>query len=242
MFIYSTIVASADRHFNIHLPGTVPSFHYFFYLKAVQSVFFGFGFIFLISPLVRWAEGFISIKVNSLNDVLKANQLFIILVILCSIIYFPFYQNRQDFVFFHAQNLAQENEKDKIEMYQYIVQNIPSDKVILCEEGDPSLFPVMATARKMVSIGITYSNPYLDFERRETDRNNMILFLKTGQPFTAKELFDNYQVSFVLLSNKELGNYKSTSLLKQIIFKNNTYTMLTFDGLSLNSARPGGGG
>ncbi|HXB42835.1 MAG TPA: hypothetical protein VNV85_02210 [Puia sp.] len=226
MFIYSTIVASADRHFNIHLPGTVPSFHYFYYLKALQSVFFGFGFLFLIRVLYSWIDNFFHRKIKIFANGKYTNEVLILAVLLYAAINLPSYINRFDFVYYREQILIKEKEKDRIDAYHFIVQNIPSDKVILCEAGDPSLFPVMPTGRKMVSIGISYSNPYVDFGSRETDRNNMILFLKTGQPLSAKGLFDAYHVSFVLLSNVEIE--KSNGLqqvLGQPIYKNNLYTL-----------------
>ena len=220
MYVYSSIVASADRHYGIHLPGTVPSFHYFYYLKAVQSVFFGLGFIFLIQTVYQWIRNKISLTKNYLDPAI------IFAVLLYAAINLPSYTSRYDFVFFREQILIKEKEQDRIDAYHYIVQNIPSDKVILCEEGGPSLFPVMPTGRKMVSIGISYSNPYVDFFKREGDRNDMILFLKTGQPVSAKNLFDKYKVSFILLSNIEIKKQDALqTMLAQPVYKNNLYTL-----------------
>ena len=222
MYIYATAVATADNQFNFHLPGTVPSFHYFYYIKALQSVFFGFGFVFLISPVLKWIEQLINRKSGSGNF---ASHFFIVSVLLCAIIYLPFYQNRYDFVFFREQNIIKEKDKDGIETYNYILQNIPEDKVILCEEKT-SIFPVMPTARKMVSIGITFSNPYLEFSSRENDRNNMVAFLRKGQPLSASSLFDKYNVGFVLLKNLGQENDKTADLLhSQIVFRNSTFTI-----------------
>jgi hypothetical protein len=219
-------VATADNQFNFHLPGTVPSFHYFYYIKALQSVFFGFGFVFLISPVLKWIEQFINRKSKSGN---YASLLFILSVLLCAIVYFPFYQKRYDFVFFREQNIIKEKDKDGIETYNYILQNIPEDKVILSEEKT-SIFPVMPTGRKMVSIGITFSNPYLDFNSRESDRNNMISFLRKGQPLYARNLFNEYHVSFVLLKNLGVENDRTAeSLRSHVVFKNNTFTIYKLD-------------
>jgi hypothetical protein len=229
MYIYSTAVATADNQFNFHLPGTVPSFHYFYYIKALQSVFFGFGFVFLISPLIKWIERLVINKSRKTGEGNYAELIFIVSVLLCTIIYFPFYQKRYDFVFFREQNLIKEKDKDGIEAYNYILQHIPEDKVVLCEEKT-SIFPVLPTARKMVSIGITFSNPYLDFNSRESDRNHMIAYLRTGQPQQTRALFDAYNVSFVLLKNLGEANDKTAeSLPSHIVFKNNTYTIYKID-------------
>ncbi|HLZ86015.1 MAG TPA: hypothetical protein VKQ52_02190 [Puia sp.] len=217
LFVYSTVVSSLDRNYNIHLPGTVPAFHYFFYLKAAQSVFYGFGLVFLLQLLFA--------KLRSLQVPRTREAFFIITILLCAIVYFPFYRNRQDFVFYRTRNLQMDKDTDRISTYNYILKNVPSDKVILCEENT-SIFPVMATARKMVSSGITYSNPYVDFWQRENARNSMLSYLKTGQPTAAKQLFDTYQVNFILLSNAVFGDPATLSGLdSRLVYKNDSYSL-----------------
>jgi hypothetical protein len=217
MYMYSTLVAVADYKLKIHLPGTVPAFHYFFYLKALQSVFFGFGFVFLVNLLLAFFTGRIPKKIGGI--------LLVAIVLICAFAYFPFYKNRKDFVLLRGQAITKQNETDKIEVYNYIVNNIPSDKVILCE-WDQSLFPVMATARKMVSINPTFSNPYLDYNERENARNSMLQLLKTGLPTSAKQLFSKYEVSFALLSRKDLGEYKEMpEILGEQVFKNGMFVL-----------------
>lgn len=217
LFVYSTAVSSLDRNYNIHLPGTVPAFHYFFYLKAAQSVFFGFGLVFLLDFLIGYMKALRPEPIRS--------RIITLAILLYAFIYYPFYRNRQDFVYFRTQNLLQDKETDKIATYNYILNNIPQDKVVLCEENT-SIFPVMATARKMVSNGITYSNPYVDFFQRENARRSMLAYLKTGQPATAKNLFDDYQVSYVLLSN---ANFEKAAGLSdfdsRLVYKNGSYSL-----------------
>src|SRR5579871_472739 len=152
MYMYSTFVATMHNKFHIKLPGTVPSFHYFFYLKALQSLFFGLGFMFLIKKLIE----LVGSKMNQIRTD-YISYIVVATVLVCSFIYFPFYKNRNDFVLLREQALAKQDQKDKIEVYHFILDNIPEDKVILCDK-DPSIFPVMATARKMVSIAFTFSN------------------------------------------------------------------------------------
>ena len=217
LFIYSTAVSSLDRNYNIHLPGTVPAFHYFFYLKAAQSVFFGFGLVFLLQ--------YVFSRIKALRSPQLKDGLLALTILLCAVVYYPFYRNRQDFVFYRTQNLLMDKDTDKIQTYDYILKNIPQDKVILCEETT-SIFPVMATARKMVSNGITYSNPYVDFWQRENARNSMLSYLKSGQPSSAKKLFDDYQVSFILLSNATFGNTATLSGFdSRLVYKNESYSL-----------------
>ena len=225
LYIYSTLIIIIHKLVGISLPGTVPAFHFFFYLKALQSVFFGLGFVLIVDKVIIILSEIIyssrKIKISALS-----NGLFIFLILLITMIYWPVYTHRADFKFLREHAILRANDKEKAEIYHFIVNNITSDKVILCEP-EASIFPVMATGRKMVSINSTFSNPYLDFGKRETDRMNMLSFFKTGQPNDAKKLFEKYSVNFILLSNP---NYQQNSPINnKIIFKNNAYTILTIN-------------
>lgn len=227
MYIYSTLVSNIDGKYHIHLPGTVPSFHYFFYLKALQSIFFGFGFLFLINPVISFLKNKLTGKKESGRRDNFGGIFFVVVVLICAFAYFPFYKNREDFVLLRQQAIEKENQTGKIEVYNYIIKNIPEDKVILCDI-DPSIFPVMATARKMVAIRFTFSNPYLDFDERDKDRNNMILFLKTGEPADAKKLFGKYDTDYVLLEDSVLSaKTLSSPLLGTTVFKNKSFTIFS---------------
>jgi hypothetical protein len=224
MFIYSTLVGSLDEHLNIKLPGTVPSYHYFYYLKALESVFFGFGLVFLLEKPVRSAAGFLIARIPGAGSWI-ACAVFILCIGLYVLIYYPFYKTRYDFGAIREMSIMAGKEKDKIEIYDYIRGHIPDDQVFLCEQ-ETSIFPVMPTARKMVSIGITFSNPFVDFNKRENDRNNMLSYLKTGEPDSTKNLFSEYSVNYVLLRDSVLSEYKDLPLVHgQLTFKNKRYSL-----------------
>ena len=219
MFFYATLVGSLDEHTSIRLPGTVPSFHYFFYLKALQSVFFGVGMFALVNPLLTWLVS------KTGHSVSRLSNYFIITVVLCALAYFPVYAKRYDFVFFRQLCIDRAKETGQIGVYYFIRDHVPADHVFLCEEHS-SLFPMMATARKMVSIGITFSNPYVNFETREQARIDMLSYLQSGTPAAAKNLFDQYRVNDILLSNSEMEKYKSLSLIPStLIFRNAEYSV-----------------
>jgi hypothetical protein len=224
MFFYSTLVVSLDAHTSIRLPGTVPSFHYFFYLKALQSVFYGFGLFYLAKPVVHWIDNRKFLNTYGPSEK-RATHLFIALILLCGIVYFPFYQKRYDFVTFRNLCLEKAEDSANIKAYYYIRDHIPADGVFLCEQHT-SIFPVMATARKMVSNGITFSNPYVNFGTRENARNGMLSYLKTGYPDTAYSLFHAYDVGYILLDNSELADYKKLSLVPtSICYRDDSYTI-----------------
>ncbi len=177
MLAYSMSLPGIHDKLHIPLPDTVPSYHYLHYLKAAQSVFFGFGAIFLFQQ----AFGLIVQRVLKKNEAHTppsfVHAIYILAVILWTIIYFPVYRERKDFTEIRELSLAKEHSTAKMQVYEYIVANIPSDHVILCEEPY-SIFPVMATGRKLVCASILFSNPYIDFGKRYDDLNIMLASLK----------------------------------------------------------------
>ena len=223
MYVYESVIPTLDKIIHHNLPDTIPAFHYFFYFKALQSIFFGFGFIYLFDWVIqaasrRWKKEF-SLKF--------ANNLFVFAVLLYMLVYFPVYSNRWDFSDLRKEALAKEKETDKIDIYNYIVKNVPLDNVLLCPHG-LSLFPVMPTAIKMVSVETYFSNPYVSYDQRENDRDTMISRLTSPTPATDPMLFSKYKVSIVLLDNKTFANYKSPSFAdSKIIHQNNSYTIVS---------------
>ena len=226
MYVYEAALPTANRILHITLPDTIPAFHYFFYFKALQSIFFGFGFIASLGSVIRWMSDFIAKRFSVKYSAKLYSNLVVLFILLFAVGYYPIYSNRKDFVEPRQQALAKEKETDKIEVYNYVSKNIPLDKVMLCGH-DQSLFPVMATGIKMVSVEIYFSNPYISYEKRENDRNAMLSYLTTAQPKSAEKLFTAYKVSYVLLTNENYGNYKTPSFLtSSVVFKNNSFTLV----------------
>jgi hypothetical protein len=226
LFIYSLAVPVIHHKYNILLPGFVPAFHFFFYLKALQSIFFAIGsyhiFRFALKNLVLFFNRY---HAYSFEDAFIFKP-FAIFILLISLVYFPVYSNRDDFHSQRKRAIAKANDTGKVEVYQWIVKNIPSDKVILCNP-DLSLFPVLATGRKMVSTNATFSNPYLDFTERETDRMDMLSYLKSGKPFSAQVLFKKYDASVLLINNDSIPFYLNlNNQFDSTLFKNKMYSLL----------------
>jgi hypothetical protein len=232
MYIYEAVLPAANRMLHISLPDTIPAFHYFFYLKALQSVFFAFGFIFLTIRVITPIKEYLNKKYASKFSSAISSNLLLIFILLYALAYYPVYSRRDDFVVPRQQALLKEKETDKIEVYNYISKNLPLESVLLCKH-DQSLFPVMATGIKMVSVEVYFSNPYISYDKRESDRNDMISYLTTGLPASAEKLFSEYKVSYVLLPNKDYENYKAhTFLTSHVIFKNNSFTLLSLNALN----------
>jgi hypothetical protein len=230
MYVYSTITPIVSNRIHINLPVTVPSFHYFFYLKVLESIFFGFGLCWMLRPLVRWLSKRIGYLARIKNPERFGHVILVLLILFIAIGYYPVYKSREDFVYLRKMAIQKEGDKDKLEVYNYIKGHIPSEKVILCELGQ-SMFPVMASGRKMVSTVFTFSNPFVDYEEREKDRNTMLAYLTTGLPVSDKKLFNKYQVSYILLSISQADKMKTDlGLRSELIFRNKSYILLAVAG------------
>ncbi len=224
MYVYESAVPTADKILHINLPDTIPAFHYFFYLKALQSVFFGFGFIYLFNLMIGRLQHLI--KKTFTPRFLEL--FFVACVLVYALGYYPIYRNRVDFSILRQQALEKGNEKDKIEVYNFISKNIPLDNVMLCPHG-LSLFPVMPAGIKMVSVETYFSNPYVSYDERENDRNAMLKYLTSQVPTGVQKLFADYNVSDILLSNDDFAKYQKPPFANSsVIFKNASYTIVSF--------------
>jgi hypothetical protein len=224
MYIYESAVPTVDKIIHHNLPDTIPAFHYFFYFKALQCIFFGFGFIYIFELAIGWIT---KRRGKEFSPKLSTN-LFIAAVLVYAAVYYPIYINRWDFSDLRQEALNKEKETDKIGVYNYIVKNVPLNNVLLCPHG-LSLFPVMPTGIKMVSVETYFSNPYVSYDQREGDRVKMMDFLTSSTPDTAKHMFSMYKVSDVLMENKDYKFYKDPSFAgSSVIFKNESYTLLSF--------------
>ncbi|HTQ27537.1 MAG TPA: hypothetical protein VMI35_05385 [Puia sp.] len=226
LYGYTTMLPWFEKR-NILLPVTVPSFHYFFYLKALQSVFFGLGFVYLVGLVFNWLKN----RIGSLSRRSESpgfRERFVIgAVLLYSVVYFPVYWNRMEFVVLRKMSIKKAADLDKTEVYDYIVRNIPANKVIVCDM-ETSFFPAMPTARKLVSIYATFSNPYVDYNQREADRQKILRCLQSGRPQEARDLLRQYQVEFYLARNADLGDSSALPALGgKRVFQNPTYSIFS---------------
>ena len=222
MFVYTTMLPTIHEKLHIKLPDTVPSYHYFFYIKAAQSIYFGFGLVFMLRLIYQWLSNLLLRDQHRLRVPVSLEYFILLSVLLYAIGYFPIYHMRKDFIMNRDLDYIRGSEKEKIDVYHYILENIPEDKVILCDE-EANDFPVMASGRKMVSASYLFSNPYVDFWKRYNDRNDMLSFVKTGQPLSAKKLFSDYQVGYVLLFNTDSASRGPNQPGWPLLFKNDHY-------------------
>lgn len=237
LYLYSSLVPFISRNYGILLPGSVPAFHYFFYLKSLQSVFFPFGLIFLGKKLWTWLHRAWPGSWQVLNGT-GSNPFFAAAILLIMVGDLPFYFKGEDFKLARKLAMGIAADTNKIAVYTFLLEHIPSDKVILCDQEN-SIFPVMASERKMVSGLSTFSNPFIDYNTREHDRTAMLNFLIHGAPASATQLFKKYQVNYILLnSNDVIELEKRMPLPGRLVYKNANYVILSIDDYQSSAIKP----
>ncbi len=217
-FIYTSSLVILRVKLGLKLPGLVPSFHFFFYLKALQSVLFGIGFIYVLQ--------FIFTRIKKHNLITQQLSVYTTLfVLLISTLYYPVYSKRQDFYFLREYALKQTSSSAEIELYYWLLKNSSINDVIVCEEHF-ACFPVMASGRKLVAAIATISNPYVNYVKRDNDRKFIVNSLQAGNPNGTTDLLNRYTVKFILLENSKVKN--ETILENNFgkpVFKNNKFSL-----------------
>lgn len=197
LYSYVTLSKYIRIHYHLLLPGIVPSFHFFFYFKAVESVFFGIGFVELAKRVVNFIDHLIASTNSSVSS--KTNPIIIVALILLVVIYYPAYVNRGDFKSVVPEQISKAVKAERIETYHWLIANTKINDVVLCQE-DLIIFPLMASGRKMVANTKDHTNPYLDFASREKDRDAMLSILM-GNVTYSDSLFYKYKVDYVFVLN-----------------------------------------
>ena len=195
MLLYFNIASIINLKYNRHLPVIIPSFHFYFYLKAVEALLFGIGFI----AICNW----LSKKASALFKKCSFDIIFYVLLLLFVIIRLPGYSKRKEFNFLHNKVLKTQSDTLSITMYKWIKKNTDINDVFVCSESAIK-FPIMATGRKLIVTTKYYSNPYVNYDQREKD--NYILF-NSNDKEAIGEIFSRYNVKYLLLNNSDILKY-----------------------------------
>ncbi len=208
LLIYSNTASIINTKYKIHLPSIIPSFHFYFYLKAVQAVLFGVGFI----AICKW------MKEKFFLSRISFNILFYLLLLLFVILRLPGYSKRKEFTLLQQKTLVKQSDTASINMYNWIKNNTKINDVILCY-GNESEFPVMATGRKMIVTTDYYSNPYVNYIQRKKDND---LLLNSNNKIITEELLKKYEVKYLLVNTSSAVQYSYLeSYFPFEVYKNN---------------------
>ncbi|MEO8146557.1 MAG: hypothetical protein ABI723_02915 [Bacteroidia bacterium] len=221
LYIYTTAIVFIRYHFNIKFPGIVPSFHFFFYLKAAQALFFGVGVCHLLSLLYNYMLNLPG-KIHYI--IIRFEQYMIPLtMVLLVIINYNSYAHRPDFLFNRTLGLENNIAYDTHKVYEWIVSNADDSKVFLSNEN-LSDFPLLASGRKMVAVSPAMSSPYVDYIKRNNDRNKMLDILSGKESLPAEDIFKKYNVQYLLVNKNEKDSMPSIEkYFPVLVYSNDSY-------------------
>jgi hypothetical protein len=223
LFMYSYAVAVLDTHYAIHLPPLLPTYHFYFYAKGALTVFAG------VAAWEFFAWGWMRLRPVPGHKPLSMGTkpvvvLFAVIALACTLNY-PAYATRRDLFCVRNRNLAFMERTAGIEAADDIHALLPWDAVVLCDV-DLSIYPMLPTARHVVSTASTMGNPYLDQSQRQKDNALLLLGMQAPRPDT-KELLDKYSVTHLLVRPSDLPLMPEVShWFPTEVFRNNGYVLL----------------
>ncbi|MFZ1689038.1 MAG: hypothetical protein WAU70_16575 [Flavobacteriales bacterium] len=205
--VYSYSVAFLEDHYGMQLPGILPAFHFFFYVKSALIVCAGLavwqGFLWLRKRLgPTFAAGDPALH--------RASVLcFFTLIALACLLDYPSYATRRDVFSVRNRNLAfMERTNDGAACIK-VNETLPWDAVILCDR-ETSIWPLLPSARKVVATVPNMGNPYLDQSHRDRDRDLLLLGMLAPREDTQR-LLDTFTVTHFLTETSDLPLWKEAS-------------------------------
>jgi hypothetical protein len=189
------------------LPRALPGHHFVFYLKALESVFFGVG--------VAAACGFVADRLAGRFRVrLPTDALVAGVVLALVVLQYPSYRERPDFTVSRLKAERFVKRSDRLAAYDWIAENTPPESVFLCKD-DLSLYVVGPAGRKVVAVDRFFSNPYLDWDYRNRRRNRMLHCLAEGDEPCFREIASQHEVAYVLVDSRE-SDFENVAFLEKL--------------------------
>lgn len=216
LFLYAYVISVLNKHLGVQLPGTAPSFHYSFYMKAA---------------LVLQAGAAIAWIARKLPVAPGHARTFAMLVWVVPIaIVYPGFSGRMDLYGMRSRSIVISEDQDLVAMFHCLRDKLVWDDVVLCDD-DLSVFPLMPSARKAVATVCTMANPYVDLVPRTEDRDAMMDGLSTERADEAV-LLDKYEVTHLMVTTADEARMP-------LIQKWFPVTVLRTDGYVLFARRAG---
>lgn len=187
LFGYAYFVSVMDTKLGVLLPGTAPSFHYFFYMKAAMVLLAG-------AVVTRIA---LRMPIAPVRARIAAMLIWVVPI---AIVY-PGYSGRMGIYGMRTQSLVISEDPDVVGMFHTLRDKLVWDDVVLCDDS-LSVFPLMPSARKAVATVCTMANPYVDLIPRTADRDSMMAGLRSERP-DEESLLDRYDVTHLLVRTRD---------------------------------------
>ena len=216
---------------GMEIPGIVPGWHFLFYLMALEALLFGCGLVFLAHLLVG-AIGQLSYRPKhwlerSVSRRRTAEHLVAGLLLLVPVAgaYPDFGSQRWMPVYQEARAQRKGQVQDDAAIFSWIAAQAPTNSVFLASD-DIGLHAVGPSGRKVVAVGEVWSNPYVDWLQRKSDRDAMFADLVAHYNRSAfLRLASDYRLGYVIGSGGECDVLGSRDVLS-LVFSTQTSCVL----------------
>jgi hypothetical protein len=186
------------------LPSIIPAHHFFFYLKTLSYVFFGFGAVCIGQILRKLLKNnrllMKKIKPHLLNIPFQSKTKLVVYVIITALLtLYILYVYPGNKNLYETRNacLSRMSQTHLIDLYYWVRQNTRKDDVFLCSNKF-GMKAVVPAGRKVVATHICFSNPFVDYKKRNGDREKMMENLKSGGILSFFRLCVKYKVKYVI--------------------------------------------
>lgn len=173
------------------LPTLVPAYHFLFLLRAWKWLLLGVGLHAVLERTLPWLRRRVSPRVPA-----SAAVCVVSLVIVFAM--YPRYVGREAFTGARERALAMAERADERQVYSWILRHTSPVDIFVAEDVD-ALQIVAPAGRQVVSVRSYFSNPYVSWEDRATDRDRMMTAFREGDIRRYDELARAYGVTHLLV-------------------------------------------
>jgi hypothetical protein len=194
------------------LPPLLPSWHFYFYLQALEAVLFGAG----VLVVARSVSGFASArKAGRARQAIlaRSGEIVVAFLILYVGTRWKEYASRPDLVINREASIAS-SKRPEIELYHWLLRKARPTDVVLADPG--TSFIIAAAGRKVVALPELFSSPYVALHRRARDTEQMLAAIERGDSVAFRRLSARYRVGLVALPASMRGKVGSTKALKRV--------------------------
>jgi hypothetical protein len=200
------LLPAAAAH-QVHLPSVVPSFHYVFYLRPLACLFLGYG-------VVAAVDAAVSVLRRSHRPVVAAALSMVCLVLVMVMAYrFVGREYRQRFdvtaARFDAWRMSRRSGDEAA--LDWIRRNTRPGDVFLSPD-DLAMLIVGPAGRDVVVVDPFFSNPFVDWSRRERDRRSLWNALLMPDAGRFRDVADRYDVRYVLVNGQLADDLQRAAL------------------------------
>ena len=220
LFAY-TYVWQAFKLVGVQVPRIVPGHHFLIYLKAVEALLFGHGLLLLLRYLPWLARHLVPSLDRALTSREAAGPWIARATVAIALlgtfaVAYPSYAEREDYTMepYKARRLALT--PPVVKAHSWIMANTKTTDVFLAGDHH-TLHLLSASGRKVVATLAYFSNPFVDWKTRHTERHRMFSVLDTGDTAAFLQLARKYSVRYVLLDPGQRPNPAYAELLPVVL-------------------------